>query len=71
MVFFLRFMFYFAFLYCRYFIDVWFVVDLLQRAHSLSCCGILSVWGDSDRQSGSDQSNISNYGRQDVEELKS
>ena len=61
MVFPRKFRFYLAFLCCR-FINVWFVVDLLQHGDvrrlsvALYLCG-----GDSDRQSKFDQFKISNY----------
>ena len=66
-----RFKFYLAFL-CCYFIGVWFVIGLLRHdaVHRLVAafhlCG-----GDSNGQSGSDQSKISNYGCQYVEKLES
>ena len=61
-------MFYLAFFYCHRFIGIWFFVSLLR-------CSVVRRFvvtfylskGDSDRKNGSDQSNISNYSRQYVE----
>ena len=57
-------------LVCRLLIDVWFVVVLVTRYCSSSCCDILFVWGQLDTQDRFAQAKISNYGIQYVEELK-
>ena len=61
-------MFYLAFFYCRRFIGIWFFVSLLRCSvvRRLVVTFYLSK-GDSDWKNGSDQSNISNYSRQYVE----
>ena len=65
-------MFYFAFLCCRRFIDVWFVVGLLRRGIIRRLVAIFYLCGDdSDRQNRSNPSKISNYGYQYIEELES
>ena len=58
-------------LICRGFIDVWFVVGLLRRGIVRRLVAMFYLCGgDSDKQGKFDQSKISNYGSQYVEELE-